>query len=51
VKKLHWRLKKRNIIAPISTIGKILKDEGLVRISVGIEDIEDIIEDLENSLK
>lgn len=30
-KKLHWRLKKRNIFVPVSTVGKILKDEGLVR--------------------
>lgn len=30
-KKLHWRLLKQNLIVPVSTIGKILKDEGLVR--------------------
>jgi len=30
-KKLHWRLKKEGLNIPISTIGKILKDEGLVR--------------------
>jgi transposase InsO family protein len=30
-KKLHWRLKKQNLVVPVSTIGKILKDEGLVR--------------------
>ena len=30
-KKLHWRLKKRGLNIPVSTIGKILKDEGLVR--------------------
>lgn len=30
-KKIHWRLAKQGLIAPISTIGKILKDEGLVR--------------------
>ena len=30
-KKLHWRLKKQGLIVPVSTIGKILKDEGLVR--------------------
>jgi len=29
--KLHWRLKKRELIVPVSTIGKILKEEGLVR--------------------
>jgi transposase InsO family protein len=29
--KLHWRLEKENLIVPISTIGKILKDDGLVR--------------------
>jgi transposase InsO family protein len=29
--KLHWRLRKENLIVPISTIGKILKDDGLVR--------------------
>jgi transposase InsO family protein len=31
-KKLHWRLqKKHGLVVPVSTIGKILKDEGLVR--------------------
>jgi Integrase core domain/leucine-zipper of insertion element IS481 len=30
-KKLHWRLKKQELIVPVSTIGKILKDEGLTR--------------------
>lgn len=30
-KKLHWRLKKQGLIVPVSTIGKILKDENLVR--------------------
>jgi len=30
-KKLHWRLKKQGLIVPVSTIGKILKDEGLTR--------------------
>lgn len=30
-KKLHWRLAKQDVYIPISTIGKILKDEGLVR--------------------
>lgn len=29
--KLHWKLKKENLIVPVSTIGKILKDDGLVR--------------------
>jgi len=29
--KLHWRLKKRGIVIPVRTIGKILKDEKLVR--------------------
>ena len=29
--KLHWRLKKQGLIVPVSTIGKILKDEGLTR--------------------
>jgi len=29
--KLHWRLQKRGIVVPVRTIGKILKDEGLVR--------------------
>lgn len=30
-KKLHWRLRKQGLIVPISTIGKILKEEGLTR--------------------
>jgi transposase len=30
-KKLHWRLAKQGLAIPISTIGKILKDEGLTR--------------------
>lgn len=30
-KKLHWRLGKQGLVVPISTIGKILKDAGLVR--------------------
>lgn len=30
-KKLHWKLKKKGRKVPVSTIGKILKDEGLVR--------------------
>lgn len=30
-KKLHWRMKKQGLDIPVSTIGKILKDEGLVR--------------------
>jgi len=29
--KLHWRLKKQGLNVPVRTIGKILKDEGLVR--------------------
>jgi transposase InsO family protein len=29
--KLHWRLKKHGLTVPPRTIGKILKDEGLVR--------------------
>jgi len=29
--KLHWRLLKQGLNVPLSTIGKILKDEGLVR--------------------
>ncbi len=29
--KLHWRLKKQGLAVPPRTIGKILKDEGLVR--------------------
>ena len=30
-KKVHWKLKKEGVIVPVSTIGKILKEEGLVR--------------------
>jgi len=30
-KKLHWRLKKEGLMVPVRTIGKILKNEGLVR--------------------
>jgi len=30
-KKLHWRLKKEGLLIPVSTIGKILKEEGLTR--------------------
>lgn len=29
--KLHWRLKKQGLVVPVRTIGKILKDAGLVR--------------------
>lgn len=29
--KLHWRLGKQGLTVPVSTIGKILKNEGLVR--------------------
>lgn len=29
--KLHWRLKKEGLDIPVRTIGKILKDEGLVK--------------------
>ncbi len=29
--KLHWRLKKQGLVVPRSTIGKILRKEGLVR--------------------
>lgn len=29
--KLHWKLEKQGIVVPVRTIGKILKDEGLVR--------------------
>lgn len=29
--KLHWRLQKSGLVVPVSTIGKILKDEGLTR--------------------
>lgn len=31
-KKLHWKLKKRGLNVPERTIGKILKDEGLVKV-------------------
>jgi transposase InsO family protein len=31
-KKIHWRLEKEGVHVPISTIGKILKDEGLVKV-------------------
>jgi len=31
-KKIHWRLEKEGVIVPVSTIGKILKDEGLVKV-------------------
>lgn len=31
-KKIHWKLKKERVLIPVSTIGKILKDEGLVKI-------------------
>jgi transposase InsO family protein len=30
-KKLHWKLAKKGLVVPVSTVGKILKDEGLVR--------------------
>lgn len=30
-KKLHWRLKKKDLIVPVSTVGKILKAEGVTR--------------------
>jgi transposase InsO family protein len=30
-KKVHWKLKKEGLIVPISTVGKILKQEGLTR--------------------
>lgn len=30
-KKIHWRLLKENLSVPVSTIGKILKDERMVR--------------------
>ncbi|MFA5086682.1 MAG: IS481 family transposase [Candidatus Paceibacterota bacterium] len=30
-RKLHWRLLKRGLNIPVSTIGKVLKDEGLTR--------------------
>jgi len=29
--KLHWRLQKQGVVVPVRTIGKILKQEGLVR--------------------
>ena len=29
--KLHWRLEKEGLVVPVSTIGKIIKKEGLVR--------------------
>lgn len=29
--KIHWRLKKEGLSLPVRTIGKIIKDEGLVR--------------------
>lgn len=29
--KLHWRLKKQGLVVPVSTVGKILKDENLVQ--------------------
>jgi transposase InsO family protein len=31
-KKIHWKLKKDGVLVPLSTIGKILKDEGLVKV-------------------
>ena len=31
-KKIHWKLKKDGVLVPVSTIGKILKDEGLVKV-------------------
>jgi transposase InsO family protein len=30
-KKIHWKLEKEGLYVPISTIGKILKEEGLVK--------------------
>jgi transposase len=30
--KIHWKLKKEGVVIPVSTIGKILKDEGLVKV-------------------
>ncbi|MFC1856068.1 IS481 family transposase [Thermodesulfobacteriota bacterium] len=30
-KKLHWKLEKQGLVVPVSTIGKILKKEGLVK--------------------
>ena len=29
--KIHWKLEKEGLIVPVRTIGKIIKDEGLVR--------------------
>ena len=29
--KLHWKLKKRGLVVPVRTIGKIINDEGLTR--------------------
>lgn len=29
--KLHWRLKKKGLVVSVSTIGKIVKNEGLTR--------------------
>ena len=31
-KKIHWKLKKDGVLVPVSTIGKILKDESLVKV-------------------
>ena len=31
-KKIHWKLEKEGVSVPVSTIGKILKDEGLVKV-------------------
>lgn len=30
-KKLHWKLAKKGLVVPVSTVGKIIKEEGLVR--------------------
>jgi transposase InsO family protein len=30
-KKIHWKLEKEGLVVPVSTIGKILKEEGLVK--------------------
>jgi transposase InsO family protein len=30
-KKLHWKLEKKGLTVPVSTVGKIIKEEGLVR--------------------
>ncbi len=30
-KKIHWKLAKEGLVVPVSTVGKILKDAGLVR--------------------